>query len=101
MTVKGLQLILVVFVGVLAVGTVPDIDVERPAGGNYGNSSNTKPLVKSKQILYKMLQFVGYFFKSGRIINTQGVQPPGGYTKSVQRGLQALFAAVVTFESAN
>ena len=34
-------------------------------------------------------------------INPQGAQRPGGYTKSLHRGLVTLFAAVVTFETAN
>ena len=43
MTVESLQLILVVFVGVMAVGTVPDAaGGEKPAAGIHAKSSSTK-----------------------------------------------------------
>ena len=52
MTVEGLQLILVVFVRVMFVGTVPDTaGVKRPAASIYAKSSNTKPNEKSENIV--------------------------------------------------
>ena len=64
MTVEGLQLILVVFVEVMAVGTVLDTaGVGRPSAGIYAKSSITKQKEKSINIVnvsssFKVEQYI-------------------------------------------